>query len=41
MEKRTGPVALSGNTLKVATKPYEIKTVEVKFSNPQPAAAKP
>ena len=41
MEKPTGPVALSGNTLKVATTPYEIKTVEVKFSNPQPAAAKP
>ena len=42
MEKRTGSLSLNGSSLKVPTKPYEIKTVEVKFSDlRQPAAAKP
>ena len=41
MEKRTGSLSLNGSSVKVATKPYEIKTVEVKFSNGQQAAAKP
>ncbi len=41
MEKGTSSLPLNGNTLKVPTKPYEIKTVEVKFSNAQQAAAKP
>jgi len=38
MEKRTGSLSLNGSSVKVATKPYEIKTVEVKFSNGQQAA---
>jgi alpha-mannosidase len=41
MEKRTGSLSLNGSSLKVPTKPYEIKTVEVKFSGGQQAAAKP
>jgi alpha-mannosidase len=38
MEKRTGSLSLHGSSVKVLTKPYEIKTVEVKFSNAQQAA---
>lgn len=41
MEKRTSSLSLNGSSLKVPTRPYEIKTVEVKFSNGQQAAAKP
>ncbi|HEX6804759.1 MAG TPA: glycoside hydrolase family 38 C-terminal domain-containing protein [Terriglobales bacterium] len=41
MEKRTGSLSVNGGSVKVPTKPYEIKTVEVKFSNGQQAAAKP
>jgi len=41
MEKRTSSLSLNGSSVKVATKPYEIKTVEVKFSHGQQAAAKP
>jgi len=37
-EKRTGSLSLNGSSVKVPTKPYEIKTVEVKFSNGQQAA---
>ncbi|MGE5054875.1 MAG: alpha-mannosidase, partial [Acidobacteriota bacterium] len=41
MEKRTGSLSLNDGCVKVPTKPYEIKTVEVNFSNGQQAAAKP
>ncbi|MGC2476729.1 MAG: glycoside hydrolase family 38 C-terminal domain-containing protein, partial [Candidatus Sulfotelmatobacter sp.] len=37
MERPTGNAALNNSELKVATKPYEIKTVKVKFSD-RPAA---
>jgi hypothetical protein len=38
MEKRTGSLSLNGSSVKVPTKAYEIKTVEVKFSNGRQAA---
>jgi alpha-mannosidase len=42
MEKPLGALSMSGNVVKVPTKPYEIKTIKVQFSGmPQTSATKP
>ena len=42
MEKPTDSLAVTSNGIKVATKPYEIKTIKVQFSGmPQTSATKP
>jgi alpha-mannosidase len=39
MEKTEGSIAVSGDTVTINTKPYEIKTVELKFADKKQAAA--
>ena len=41
MERPTGNATLNNSELRVATKPYEIKTVKIKFSEQPPAWAQP
>jgi alpha-mannosidase len=41
MEKPLGSLPVTSGTVKVQTKPYEIKTVEVRFSTVPAMAARP